>query len=68
VAPVVRRLPSCSHGSEKKPFKEAVGFLGRTKLAGHDCVRSLTEAAVALRAVYETEAEEMRFEVDYMKS
>jgi hypothetical protein len=42
--------------------EEAVGFLGRTKAAGRGRVRRLTEAAAALRAVYETEAEEMRFE------
>jgi len=42
--------------------EEAVGFLGRTKAAGRGHVRRLTEAAAALRAVYETEAEEMRFE------
>ncbi|KAF8653725.1 hypothetical protein HU200_061837 [Digitaria exilis] len=42
--------------------EEAVGFLGRTKAAGRARVRRLTEAAAALRAVYETEAEQMRFE------
>ena len=42
--------------------EEAVGFLGRTKAAGRGRVRRLTEAAAALRAVYETEAEQMRFE------
>ncbi|XP_051203158.1 exocyst complex component EXO70I-like [Lolium perenne] len=44
--------------------EEAVGFLGRTtsKAAGRGRVRRLTEAASALRAVYETEAEAMRFE------
>ncbi|KAL6646623.1 hypothetical protein ACP70R_015700 [Stipagrostis hirtigluma subsp. patula] len=42
--------------------EEAVGFLGRTKAAGRGRVRRLTEAAAALRAVYETEAEDMRFE------
>ncbi|WVZ92155.1 hypothetical protein U9M48_038242 [Paspalum notatum var. saurae] len=42
--------------------EEAVGFLGRTKATGRGRVRRLTEAAAALRAVYETEAEEMRFE------
>ncbi|OEL36410.1 hypothetical protein BAE44_0002572 [Dichanthelium oligosanthes] len=42
--------------------EEAVGFLGRTKAAGRGRVRRLTEAAAALRAVYETEAELMRFE------
>ncbi|KAL6858969.1 hypothetical protein ACP4OV_017971 [Aristida adscensionis] len=42
--------------------EEAVGFLGRTKASGRARVRRLTEAAAALRAVYETEAEEMRFE------
>uniref|UniRef100_A0ACD6AI08 Uncharacterized protein n=1 Tax=Avena sativa TaxID=4498 RepID=A0ACD6AI08_AVESA len=44
--------------------EEAVGFLGRTtsKSAGRGRVRRLTEAASALRAVYETEAEAMRFE------
>ena len=43
-------------------MEEAVGFLGRTKAAGRGRVRRLTEAAAALRAVYETEAEQMRFE------
>ncbi|TVU05121.1 hypothetical protein EJB05_48272, partial [Eragrostis curvula] len=42
--------------------EEAVGFLGRTKAAGRGRVRRLTEATAALRAVYEAEAEEMRFE------
>uniref|UniRef100_A0A0E0LWY6 Exocyst subunit Exo70 family protein n=1 Tax=Oryza punctata TaxID=4537 RepID=A0A0E0LWY6_ORYPU len=42
--------------------EEAVGFLGRTKAAGRGRVRRLSEAAAALRAVYEAEAEEMRFE------
>ncbi|CAO2192113.1 unnamed protein product [Urochloa humidicola] len=42
--------------------EEAVGFLGRTKAAGRGRVRRLTEAAAALRAVYEAEAEQMRFE------
>ncbi|KAK3123882.1 hypothetical protein QOZ80_8AG0637520 [Eleusine coracana subsp. coracana] len=42
--------------------EEAVGFLGRTKAAGRARVRRLTEAAAALRAVFEAEAEEMRFE------
>jgi hypothetical protein len=44
--------------------EEAVGFLGRTtsKATGRGRVRRLTEAASALRAVYETEAEAMRFE------
>jgi hypothetical protein len=47
---------------KKKSFKEAVGFLGWTKPAARGRVRSLTEPAVAMRAVYETEAKEMRFE------
>ncbi|CAD6257449.1 unnamed protein product [Miscanthus lutarioriparius] len=42
--------------------EEAVGFLGRTKAACRGHVRRLTEAAAALRVVYETEAEEMCFE------
>uniref|UniRef100_A0A0E0QLB1 Exocyst subunit Exo70 family protein n=1 Tax=Oryza rufipogon TaxID=4529 RepID=A0A0E0QLB1_ORYRU len=42
--------------------EEAVGFLGRTKAAGRGRVRRLAEAAAALRAVHEAEAEEMRFE------
>uniref|UniRef100_A0A0D9YSE1 Uncharacterized protein n=1 Tax=Oryza glumipatula TaxID=40148 RepID=A0A0D9YSE1_9ORYZ len=43
--------------------EEVVGFLGQTKAIGRSCVRRLTDAvAAALRAVYEAEAEEMRFE------
>ncbi|CAL5005263.1 unnamed protein product [Urochloa decumbens] len=45
-----------------RKVEEAVGFLGRTKAAGRGRVRRLTEAAAALRAVYEAEAEQMRFE------
>ncbi|KQJ99003.1 exocyst complex component EXO70A1 [Brachypodium distachyon] len=48
-----------------RKVEEAVGFLGRTgssKAAGRGRVRRLTEAASALRAVYEAEAEQMRFE------